>query len=214
MIRKLLILLIAINVLFLAGCKQVPPTEKSSDSEVFVAENLHEEDGYLWYGSEKFLDVPLSEWLGGPNYNVGIWFQQEEGDQVYIYFSSGTDCGGCFQKEDDYMIIDKLSAKISRNELNVSDDNDRTYSLFSSSGNGTDILSPDKTKVAFVDSDDLYGDSDQSVYIYDFVSGRGEKYKDLPSGQKIAEAGPGGVFLTKENALYWNEETGELVINP
>ncbi len=108
------------------------------------------------------------------------------------------------------MIIDKTNNKITRKVLDITDNNNNIHTLFTT-GNGAYVLSPDKTKVAFVSTNDFF-DGDQSIYIYDFKTEKSEKFMDLEPGQKIAELGPGGFFLYDQN-LYWDEETGKLIVS-
>lgn len=235
--KKLFILSLALSSLLLVGCQtkktseqikkaesEALTTEINSDmgsiasepegNESLVAEGpYYEKDGYLWGKSKKLIDIPLEEWLGSSNYNVGIWFQREEGDKTYIYFSSGSDCGGCFVNEDDYLVVDRNTNKIIRNNLRIFNDNHVVYELFRQ-GNGTVTLSPDKTRAAYVNE---ASSGEQYVYIYDFKTETNETSTNLPYGKKIAESGAGGFFMKdyKEPSkyLYWNEN-GELIVNP
>ena len=216
-------------ILLASGCvyRQEPVTqEKTAEPNVAIEEPKEKQPvvpegdfyatddaigGYLWHGTEKLLDgETIADWLGGDNYNAGIWFQRDEGDQVYLYFSSGSDCGGCSIHEDDYMVIDKKTNKIIRKEIEITDRSTGiAYGIFRQ-GNGTGVLSPDKTKVVYVSKN---AKNDQSVYVHYFKERKiEEKIMDIPHGQIIAENTPNGFFLLDKKSLLWDETTGKPIV--
>jgi len=174
-------------------------------------------EGYLMNEDQKYLSKPMAEWIGGDDYNVGIWFERDEGENHYIYFATGTDCGGCVSNSPVYLIKKKNQRAAERHVLNDKDDNGGLYPIFER-GNFAYLLSPHKTKAAFVGAEDIYNFEDtgkQTIYIYDFNTEKTEVFMELPADKKIAGGFDGFEINTwdSEVDMYWDIDTGDLVVN-
>ncbi|MFH1284110.1 MAG: hypothetical protein ABIH78_00785 [Candidatus Peregrinibacteria bacterium] len=170
---------------------------------------------YLWHDDKKLLEEDVVSYLGyewdpddGPWIFADVFSELERDGKINLYLKMSRECGGCIWLDDHFF------------GLNPIDDSIRLYALndinkFSYTGRGVPldwlVLSPDKTKFAFVyaDSSDYF--SNQSVWVYDLVDQEWNWVEDVPEGKSVllqTMASP-----VYDNALYW-DENGELIIAP
>ncbi|MFH1142321.1 MAG: hypothetical protein ABIH67_01085 [Candidatus Uhrbacteria bacterium] len=204
----------------------VNPIEKEVDQMILwsahesrVGDYLLDENGFLRYQDQKLLDQSLVD-LIQPSKNEGgdegfelSDLTYQDGDYLEIYLFASQGCGGCGLYLPSYLLIHMLDYSVEIMELDEA-------GLSNFLSNGTPLLdlpSPDGSQLAMgiiklTDANDSSDYVDEEVWIYDLANKTERLVEKIPLEQAVIWVGPSSEIIS--TALYWDQDSEELIIDP
>ena len=221
---------------------EIRATEEIEEVKIDLPESVsgfsvhHDGDrgkSYLWYEGEKVFEQPLSDLYevkigaefsdGSPDKDFYTLHVHEQEDYFDVYLVAGIGCGGCSWFQDWFLRFDRSVDSFELVELDVD-----SLPVFLKAGmNSFSLLSPDHNQMAMPNIvydcshnegvDDMLQEPcllvSEEVWIYDFRTHEELLFYTTPDGVTIRDTFYGWPMFSDE-AVYWDENTGQLVISP
>ncbi len=202
--KKLYIVTIAILAL-LSGCNKPSLPTIQPDNTTALKEDFYIKDDYLWKNDKKLSDKTVKSLILRENPGldqVDIWHVIEKSAETSIFLLGAGGCEGCVLLMPKYFVISNKDKTIAVQEFK---DADLSYLFERGAIDSFKVLiSPDKTKIAFVKPpDDFLPDENQeSVWIFNLLTGEETKVATIQEGHSLVDL----------NLIYWNSDSKTLTI--
>lgn len=174
-----------------------------------------EDKGYCW--KLLYLDkdvINLTDAFQKVVDTYEIWNVFDKDDKKYVFFESGGGCGGCIGLSENYLIFNPIDFSFEARQFG----NYKDIALFDRGVvDNYSILSPDKTKIAYVSYNPDYQDSEdpensgdlspknlnEQIKIFDLLTENEQVVFNVPSSETVLQYGIWWPFLI-EGTIKWD----------